>query len=336
MNSIKATRFVLGRPISLVSNESDNYLSALMDNPGLPERDIVNLITAACSPDSHMLDVGANIGYISIVMSLIAPRGRIHSFEPAPNIFRSLATNIKSNGLKNVTAHEIGLSDKKQKTTISYPIDFPAGAFVSQSLDMKKVKNDGSEHIWGNVVNEEIKLETLDGIYKKLDITKCDLLKVDIEGHEASFLKGAESFIARFRPVTIMEVNHWCLNVFSRLSLPDFIESVYKYFPCIFAFDNERYLDLDDPEARYKFYYENVVNNGFQNVLCGFDRNGLRGYLDQALDPRLKELEDKNRAITELNAKLEEQNTNLAERCQSLESARSHRLAIKANRILHR
>lgn len=336
MDSIKTTRFVLGRPISLSSSEGDSYLRSLMEVPGLPERDIVNLICAVCAPDSHMLDVGANIGYISAIMSLIAPRGKIHAFEPAPKIFRSLKANIKANGLKNVTAHELGLSDDNYETTISYPSDFPAGAFVSQSLRMERIKNEGSGHMWGDVVNEAIRLEALDDVYKKLGVTKCDLLKVDIEGHEASFLAGAKGFIAKFKPVTIMEVNHWCLNVFSRTSLPDFIESVYEYFPCVFAFGDGRYLDLSDPEARYLFYYENAVNNKLQNLLCGFDGNGLLRSLNLAFDPRLEELQTKNTELSELNARLDERNAGLSEHLRSLESARSHRMAMKANRVLRR
>ena len=215
--------------------------------------------------------------------------------------------------MKNVSIHEIGLSDKKHEATISYSSGFSAGAFVSKSL---------SRPIQDNVINEKIKLETLDGSYKRLGIAKCDFLKVDIEGHEASFLAGAKDFIAKFKPMTIMEANHWCLNVFSRTTLPGFIDLLYKNFPHVFAFNNGEYLDLNDSESRYSFYYQNAVNNKFRNLFCGFDKNQLLRNLNAAFDERVTELQ-------ETNDRLNERNAELLERCRRTEARKSHRMAIK-------
>ena len=86
MSSIKGTRFVLGRQISLSSNEGDTYLESLMEASGLPERNIVNLIMASCDQDTCMVDVGANIGYISLIMSLVAPKGKVYALSRAENL----------------------------------------------------------------------------------------------------------------------------------------------------------------------------------------------------------------------------------------------------------
>jgi FkbM family methyltransferase len=322
MGTMTGTRYIFGKSITLSGNDSDTYLSTLISSLILPEQDIVNLIGASCSSDSHMLDVGANIGYISIIMSLTSPAGKIYSFEPGPKIFSFLKKNVKDNRLKNVDIHNIGLSDKNYTTKLAYSSDMQAGAFVSNDPETVKVKYP---------VSEDIKLEALDSVYKKLGIVKCDLLKVDIEGHELSFLSGAKNFISKFKPTTIMEVNHWCLNVLNRTSLPDYIESVYTYFPYIFAFQDGQYLDLSDPDALFYFYYENVVNNSFFNLFCGFDRNQLLNKLNLAFDDRVRLNE-----VQEQNAELTKRNAELTKRFDSLESSKSHQVAKKVNRMLRR
>lgn len=318
MSVVTLSRFVLGRSISLTGNDNDTYLHSLVEDTGLPERDIVSLIARTCNEASSMVDVGANIGYISIVMSHLAPKGKITSFEPAPKTYAFLKKNLKNNQAKNVTSYNLGLSDHKSKTTITYAGNNSSGAFIS--------KNSSTKNIEGHV-EEEIKLETLDSQYKKLGITKCDFLKVDIEGHEPSFLAGAEKFIATFKPTTIMEANHWCLNVFNRKSLPDFIDLVYKHYPYVFAFGEGQYLDISDQQTRYNFFYQNTVNNRFTNLYCGFNKKQLLENLMVTFDdPRVAALEQQNQELTVANAQLNDQ-------YQRLESSKPQKIARKVNRL---
>lgn len=318
MPAVTRSRIVLGRSISLTGNDNDTYLHAIVDDVGLPERDIVTLMANSTNDTSSMVDVGANIGYISVVMSQLASRGKITAFEPAPKTHAYLRKNLKNNKAKNVTSHNIGLSDKKYKTTITYSEDNSSGAFISKNTTTKNI--DGH-------TEEEIKLETLDSQYKKLGITKCDFLKVDIEGHEPSFLTGAEKFIATFKPTTIMEANHWCLNVFNRKSLPDFIDLVYKHYPYVFAFGEGEYLDLSDQQTRYSFYYQNTVNNRFTNLYCGFSKSQLLKALNATFDnPLVENLVNANQGLAETNARLVEQ-------YQKLESSKPQKIARKVNKL---
>ena len=274
MGKLTLTRLVLGKSVVLTGSDNDTYLASLFKESSLPEQDIVSLILNSCDEQSTMLDVGANIGYISVVMSIAAHKGKVFAFEPAPNTFAFFKQNIKDNNLSNVKAFKFGLSDKAYETTITYADDNSSGAFVGK-IDTKNMQ----DH-----TVEKIELKVLDKEYKKLGITKCDFLKVDIEGHEASFLKGAEKFIAEFKPMTIMEANHWCLNIFNRTSLPDFLDQAFKNFPYIYAFSGGKYLDLKDSSERFKFFYRNTVNNNFTNLFCGFNKNQMLKILNASLD----------------------------------------------------
>ena len=49
------------------------------------------------------LDIGANIGITSAILSQVLTRGQVHAFEPAPTVFATLARNIESNDLNSAT-----------------------------------------------------------------------------------------------------------------------------------------------------------------------------------------------------------------------------------------
>ena len=55
---------------------------------------------------------------------------------------------------------------------------------------------------------EEIKLRSLDSMLTELGLTKIDFIKVDIDGHEPFFLKGALKSIEKYEPIILLEVNH--------------------------------------------------------------------------------------------------------------------------------
>lgn len=52
-----------------------------------------------------------------------------------------------------------------------------------------------------------VEVDTLDNIFPSLSVKRLDFIKVDIEGHEDKFLKGASSTIGQLRPIIHMEIN---------------------------------------------------------------------------------------------------------------------------------
>ena len=56
--------------------------------------------------------------------------------------------------------------------------------------------------------SEIIKLHQLDAVFHSLGLTRLDFIKIDIDGHEPAFIKGASETIRRYQPVLLMEVNH--------------------------------------------------------------------------------------------------------------------------------
>ena len=58
-----------------------------------------------------------------------------------------------------------------------------------------------------------IQLKTLDRIVSEKKLNHLDLIKIDIDGHEPAFLRGATETIRKFRPVIVIEMAQHCLHV---------------------------------------------------------------------------------------------------------------------------
>lgn len=66
---------------------------------GTYDAQMTKTLKEVVKPMMYCVDVGANIGYFSILMSkLVGPHGRVEAFEPAPNNFELLKKNILLKG----------------------------------------------------------------------------------------------------------------------------------------------------------------------------------------------------------------------------------------------
>ena len=122
----------------------------------------------------NVIDIGANIGYYTILASkLIGPDKQIYSFEPQPRVVTKLRRNIEASGLLNVTVFPFALSD----TAGSVPFHVPTEGGESH----------GSMHANGRFeVMQTVDVETqrLDDVLSKLGSPEIGLVKMDAEGAE--------------------------------------------------------------------------------------------------------------------------------------------------------
>lgn len=154
-------------------------------------------------PDWTVLDVGANIGFWTIPMaSVLREGGILHAFEPIPSNFSRLAQNVSRNGLDRVVnLHEHGLSDQSAELPISLREDFAAGSETGNAA----IVIDQDDYRFETAT---IKVAPLDDLLGSLALKRLDFVKVDIEGHEDQFLRGATQTILRYRPMIYMEINN--------------------------------------------------------------------------------------------------------------------------------
>lgn len=71
------------------------------------------VIAALLSPRDIVVDVGANVGYFTLLAaSRVGAQGKVHAFEPIPSNQGEIRRNIELNGLSNVDVHPEALSDR--------------------------------------------------------------------------------------------------------------------------------------------------------------------------------------------------------------------------------
>jgi FkbM family methyltransferase len=179
--------------VTLVSNPGDwRIMSIEILNFGDFERSETQLLLSFVKEDRVVVDIGANIGWYSILLGRAASKGRIIAFEPIPSTIGFLKKNLALNGTTNVELHEHGLSDE-EKELVFYFHPHVSGATSSQNL----LENSGAVEVRSQV-------KRMDDVLAGEE--RIDLLKCDVEGAELSALRGGMDTIARTRPVLFIEM----------------------------------------------------------------------------------------------------------------------------------
>lgn len=125
-----------------------------------------------------VVDVGANIGFHSMVSSLtVGQSGKVYSIEAHPETYKALCGNIKFNGLENIDTFNLAIGNKQGQIVFSN----------------KKQDDRNSVSSYGEGVKVEMKsLDSMD-----IEESSISLLKVDVEGYEKFVFEGAERLLEK-------------------------------------------------------------------------------------------------------------------------------------------
>lgn len=169
-------------------------------NQGIWEENTTKLIKETVKPGMHILDIGANVGYYTLILAKsVGPKGKVWAFEPVKRFRDQLLWHIEKNNFSDiVTVLPYGLSD----TTIDIPISIDDS---TATLHWPKSKP--------AVEKEIISLKKLDDIVDDLKIKNIDFIKIDIDGNEPKFFRGAATFFKNCHPPIAMEFAQLCLHV---------------------------------------------------------------------------------------------------------------------------
>lgn len=165
------------------------------------ESDVSAFILSAVKENSIFMDVGANFGYVScLAASRIGNRGRgkVIAVEPNPKMLTLLRKNILVNwSMAPVEIHDCAVCAEVGYVALTIP-EHAANASIATA------------HQPANGTTTIVKASTVDTLAGERII---DLLKIDVEGHELSVLKGARKTIERSRSISI--VMEWSLSQMS-------------------------------------------------------------------------------------------------------------------------
>ncbi len=165
------------------------------------------LIGALLASDTgSFLDVGANIGLYAarIGRSVRATSRKVYAFEPVPANLKRLQLNIALNHLEDVVcAFGIALSDDAGVLKMVLREDFASGAETGNASVAISEDADGSFR------EVQVRCMPFDDARREFSIRPVSVVKVDIEGHEDLFMRGARQMLRTERPIILAEINPW-------------------------------------------------------------------------------------------------------------------------------
>ncbi len=148
-----------------------------------------------------VLDIGANLGFLTAHLARKVNKGKVISFEPMPDNLHALNYVVKKFDLKNVTVESCALGDHDGEVEMVLPV---TGKARQQGLshvvhDTIKEHNDG--------VRFKVPLKKLDSIdYLFANGAKVTGIKMDVENFERFVLAGAEKLVEMHRPLIYLEL----------------------------------------------------------------------------------------------------------------------------------
>ncbi len=157
---------------------------------GRYEEEISYFFTKFCKGKDLLLDIGANIGYYTMLGNQVDGGMFIHSFEPVVETFKTLEKNVNSLNSENVKAYQLALGSEDKIIQIERKADSGHNSL----LPTKNLSTGEKEEITVSVLDELLTAKE-----KKI------MIKIDVEGYEFEALKGAKNLLENNKVTIILE-----------------------------------------------------------------------------------------------------------------------------------
>jgi len=174
---------VLGQRMLIHNPEVDIHISRCLGNAGVWEPFETELILNEVRPGDVVLDIGANIGYYTLLLARqVGPQGQVLAFEPDPTNFALLQQNVAMNGYRNVVLSQQAVANRSG----------PARLYLS-------VSNLGDHRLYPSAGGQpfvDVQTVALDQ-YLARYTGPVHLIKMDIQGAECAALEGMTALLHR-------------------------------------------------------------------------------------------------------------------------------------------
>jgi FkbM family methyltransferase len=238
-------------------------------NQGIWNEFTLDHLSQFVAPTDICLDIGANVGTMTLALSMCAHKGHVYAFEASPDTTAALKRTLDSNGLGNASAHNVVVGRQSEKVKFFDMPDVRSSGFYVTMDSTRNIPALCQETF--NLVASETK--SVDQLVRELNIPRVDFVKIDVEGAELDVLAGANETISRFRPKVIMEFNSYALVHIREIIPRHALANICNIFDEIHYFqDRTGYLiPLPKTESDLEtFLHNNLLNGCVDDLLCTF------------------------------------------------------------------
>ena len=167
-------------------------------------------------PGMRCVDVGANLGYFTILMAERAgPEGTVYSYEPIERSFDLLSRSVLENGFDNfVQVFPWAVSDRRESLDMVYAKESP---------------NHGGARLKGVSLSSWVdSCETVPAVSLDDEIQDVcvDFVKIDIEGAEPKAFRGMKRILLKDRPIILSEIHPDLLREVSGKTVRQYLEQM--------------------------------------------------------------------------------------------------------------
>lgn len=160
---------------------------------GTYEPEISQVMQAFLKNGATALDIGANIGYFTLLMArLVGAEGRVIAFEPFLPVFSLLQENLTLNHLAWAQAECLAVSDSEGSARMESEND-NQHSFITHFSET------------GDLTVSTI---SLDQYIETGKFTSLDFIKIDVEGAEDAVILGMTRTLREYHPVVLVEIHH--------------------------------------------------------------------------------------------------------------------------------
>lgn len=151
-------------------------------------------------PNMSVLDIGTNIGTTLLQLARrVGKGGSVQGFEPDPANFAKATRNLKLNAwADHARVANVALGSESGQLKM-FQVS-PKNRGMNRILPAAQAEPSGFPSV-------EVAVRVLDDFLEEAQITRVDLVKIDVEGFEMNVLRGAQRLLSEMRPVLFIELD---------------------------------------------------------------------------------------------------------------------------------
>ncbi len=173
----------------MLYNIHDQYIGKSLDAYGEFSQGEVEIFQQLVQPKMVVVEVGANLGAHTLFLAeRVGPLGQVWAFEPQRILFQTLCANLALNSVTNTHCFQ-------------QAVGAAPGMIYVPMIDYTQSNNFGGLELGAFTQGEPTPVVTLDS----LQLLRCHMIKIDVEGMEQQVLEGARQTISRHKPVVYLE-----------------------------------------------------------------------------------------------------------------------------------
>jgi FkbM family methyltransferase len=195
-------------------------------------------------PGDTVFDIGANIGAHTLgIAQSVGNTGRVYAFEPADFAFAKLQRNLALNP-------ELQVRTASRQVLLAASLNEAPEREIHASWPLQS-EDKVHEKLRGRLVSaEKATVETVDNFVQSENISRLDLIKMDVDGHELPVLQGATETLRRFRPILVMEMSPYIHAEFHH-SFAEFVDLLKQASYNLTDADTGKSVPLDAPRLEH-------------------------------------------------------------------------------------